>query len=348
MLKFADGREITAGNFEEWRQETKAIFEEYAYGKIPDTPKKTEYEILSEKRVFCVDAKYRKVKIICTLDDAREYVFSFDADYYYPTDKENFPVIVYARFDEVPHHDYCPVEEIVDNGVGVISFCYNHITTDNPETDKLADIIAKMNVLRICENENTDVGKFSRASEFIDSLPGKISFWAWGMHRLVDYLYAQDNIDKNRIAVLGHSRLGKTSLWAGANDERVKFVFSNCAGCMGDALIRTKQENSETNERICETFYYWFSKKFVDTVKLGKTLPFDMDMLLALSAPRTLATVAADEDLWADPYSQGLAIKSAKFAWEIFGQNNIYHNLRHGIHYHSRHDWQFFIDILKN
>ena len=42
-------------------------------------------------------------------------------------------------------------------------------------------------------------------------------------------------LDARRIVVFGHSRLGKTVLWASAKDERIAAVFSSCSGEMGAA-----------------------------------------------------------------------------------------------------------------
>ena len=63
-----------------------------------------------------------------------------------------------------------------------------------------------------------------RQSGFFPAYPGydwgDLAAWAWGMSRCVDYLETQPFADKSKLIALGHSRLGKTALVAGAFDER--------------------------------------------------------------------------------------------------------------------------------
>ena len=62
-----------------------------------------------------------------------------------------------------------------------------------------------------------------------------IMAWAWGISRVVDYLVSNKDLDAKRIAVVGHSRLGKTALVAAAFDERIALAIPHQAGCGGTA-----------------------------------------------------------------------------------------------------------------
>jgi hypothetical protein len=152
---------------------------------------------------------------------------------------------------------------------------------------------------------------------------GAIAAWAWGLSRALDYLETDPAVDAKRVAIMGVSRLGKTVLWAGANDPRIALVIASCSGEGGAALSRRNYGETIAHLTAASRYPYQFCanyQKFADHVD---RFPVDAHMLVALMAPRPVLLQTGDKDFWSDPKGEFLAAVAAEPVFRLLGKQGL-------------------------
>lgn len=218
------------------------------------------------------------------------------------------------------------IEATIDRGYAVASFWNGDVVPDDKEAAE--GMLRKFRGLTIApKNDYGSAGKVEMkntsdgAPERGPSDTATIAVWAWCFHRAVDYLVADSALDAKRIAVVGHSRNGKTALLAAAFDERIALVIPSQAGCGGTAPARVSPELAKLNDKdrptaetvavINKNFPHWFCGNFKAFNEATEKLPFDQHALIALCAPRPVLLSNATEDLWANPAGQFEMLRAA-------------------------------------
>jgi len=278
-----------------------------------------------------------------------EGVASFPAWLMVPNTPGDHPLFVHINFHPGMPNRFLPAEEICDRGYAVLEVEHNSISPD--ARDDFADGLGAL------------LRKVARNSGVAEAqLPGKIAIWAWAASRTLDWALGQAGICSTHIAVIGHSRLGKTALLCGALDERISCVISNDSGCSGAAITRGKE--GEHVSDIIQRFPHWFCEAYRQYASNEMNMPFEQDWLLAAIAPRLLLVGSALLDKWCGPTHEYLSCVSASKAWtqlgkngfihpdqlplggDVFHQGDIGYHLRNGSHYLNREDWNNYINFL--
>jgi hypothetical protein len=356
-LRCEDGTLVTdRGSWERKRRgETLELFQRYVYGRSPAKPAGVRFEVIaSDPGAMEGRATLRRVRIVSE-DGGKS--FGFPAAVFVPNQaRGRVPAFVLINNRPESSADptrrqnegFWPAEEIIGRGFATAVFQTGDVDPDRKdEASRAAGVRGQWPV----GGGKEDGGGDSWAT---------IGAWAWGASRVLDYLLTLPEIDPARVAVVGHSRGGKTALWAGAQDERFALVVSNDSGCGGAALSR--RLFGETVEVINGAFPHWFCRNFRRFDGRENELPVDQHQLLALIAPRAVYVASADADFWADQRGEFLALAHASPVYALYGHDGLktdemppldtprirgrmgYH-IRQGVHNLTPYDWQQFMDF---
>ena len=169
---------------------------------------------------------------------------------------------------------------------------------------------------------------------------GAISAWAWGISRAIDCLLTQPEIAPDKIIVHGLSRLGKTALWAGANDPRIAAAVSICSGTLGAKL--TRRYCGESLDWLLFWRQYWFLPELNNFRRRDREVPVDQHALMSCIAPRGLYVASAKNDDYADPAGEKLGTLHAAAAWQ--DKSRVRYFIREGEHDFTPENWD---DLLQ-
>jgi hypothetical protein len=352
------------------RPELEALFQHYMYGWFPP-PVKVEGKITyTDKAFFGGKATLKlatirlgpapapQIHLLTVVPNRRTKPaptflgMNFGGNHTLVTDT-NVPLTDAWMLSELPHvtnhhateagrgseADSWALDQSIDRGYAVATFCCAEVEEDR--TNAMGGVRELIHPPRAADDWGT------------------IAAWAWGLQRVVDYLGEDRDIDRRRIALVGHSRLGKATLLAGAFDQRVALVIPLQAGCGGTAPGRGT--TGESIKQINSHFPEWFCEVFKEFNDQPQRLPFDQNCLIALCAPRPVLLGAAAEDTWANPVGAFQMLQSAGGTCRLLGaeglaaqtmpgtnhliDSTLGYFIRPGKHSMTREDWRMFLDF---
>lgn len=316
------------------REEMVELIQREEYGCLPKAPDRLTWECV-ERDENCLDGKavYSKLMLNAAVGEKSA---SFPLYMVLPKTEGKHPFFLHLSLGGPI--DRLPLDLIIQSDMAVLQVGEAVATDDNDFTNGVA---ALFDIDR--ENDR--------------SAPSKISLWSWAMHRAIDYAETDAALDVSRSAITGHSRLGKTVLYAGATDERIWCTCSINSGSGGAALSRGKV--GETVAKITDRFPYWFCPKYGDYADKENELPLDQHYVIASIAPRLVYVASAWDDGWADPRSEYLGCAAADRTGkdfvhpdrlpeigDCFHEGPIGYHMRAGGHAFNREDWTHLIEYI--
>ena len=339
-LQCKDGSIVTT--LEQWesirRPELLDMLTTYMYGKTPDADH-LGYETLAyEPRLFEGIAVRKIIRIYLTKEGNRGPCV--EAFIYTPAVQKSVPAFMLFN---IPKDE--DILRLLHHGYGVVCFKNTEAAADNMEAFTSGVIPAYYRKGQTCP--------------YPDEW-GSIAAWAWTASRVMDYLEVDNDVDETKVAIHGHSRLGKTALWAGASDRRFAMVFPAGSGCCGAALSRRMFGETLFNANVA--FPHWFCGNFQQFSMRENLMPFDQHEVIALCAPRPVYIAAGEDDSWADPKGEYLSGRAANPVYSLYGEVGlaaaqwpevdkpsqeglIAYHVRKGGHTVNEYDWEKFIEF---
>ena len=314
------------------RAETLRWFEENQFGKTPCG--RLPDQVIGESSVSFTNAGIR-IEICCRLPEG--------ADAAHPV-----PVFLFGdhrggrKAPDYAQETYegVPTNSITARGYAYVRWNFNDVCPNVDSGNSLFRWpVGIVSYLATGDRNATNVVRTA------DSW-GTIGAWAWGNSRVMDWIESRPELDATRVAVLGHSRGGKTALWTGAQDERFAMVISNGSGCGGARLGRAKDPKAETIKAILHNFPNWFCPAFTAWIDRDAELPHDADDLIRLIAPRLVYVASGSKDAWAGPAAEKAAWDAAHGLYRAYGlEERMGYHCHDGIHKLRADDWERFMDF---
>lgn len=365
VLTMKDGSVVNSPEeFETRRSEILSMFESEVYGALPKDGFSTSFETVESGEALNGMALRKQIKITVTTEKGSSEALML---MYIPKSDKPVPVVFGLNF-RGNHAVYSDPSILPSLAFDVSNKKWEEQRNSAAHRWNIEENISRGYAVATVYSADfapdSKKDNSSRVIALFDESDFKaVGAWAFGLMRMVDCFVNDELIDSSHIAVVGHSRLGKAAVWAGANDTRIGLVISNDSGNTGASLSRGN--HGETVYTINKGFPYWFGDEYKKYGKNENALPVDQHMLLACVAPRKLYVASAKDDLWADPQGAFNSINLAKKAFALYGLEvlpddmetypptgeayfceSMAVHVREGWHDINAEDWKFYLNYM--
>ncbi len=340
----------TVAQWHQRRQELLDLFRREVFGVEPPRPDDLSFRVVdTDARAIDGRATWKRVAITVRLQGQP---FTFHLKLFVPNQRETpAPVFLVLNHRDASitdptrseTGDYWPVEYAIDRGYAIAAIDVS-LEVDPDQAD------ATTGIREFYRTHHSEAEAFTWRA---------ISAWGWAASRAVDYFEIDDDVAEDKVAIVGHSRSGKASLWAGARDRRFALVIPNNAGDAGPSIARRRLGN--TIEVMTGRNPHWFVPRYAEYAGVESSMPFDQHMLVALVAPRGYHGGDGAEDLWHDPRGAWLSLVEASKVWALHGvtrpledqmplvndlliRGPIAYHIRSGGHGLRLYDWKLYLD----
>lgn len=322
LFQFCDGTPVkTVQDWEKRRKELKDILIFYEYGHLPPPAKIKKSELIVEENFYNDKGIYREYSVYYGPPD-----FKLDIMMFLPVSAKEKPcpvILFIPKFWKENDDNKEIAMKCIDRGYALCLYDKSVLDDDSGSRDQM---IYKL---------------------YPDCDWGSLGVWGWGVLRVLDFLETIPEVNTKQLTLTGHSRRGKASMWASANDERIPLVIPQSSGTGGCGSYRIVGKGSETLKAITtDVAPYWFVPRLKDFIDKEDRLPFDQHFLKALIAPRGQLSRESLGDLWANPMGTQVMHECTVPVYQFLGvPENIGIHFREGGHALQPSDWDVVLDF---
>ena len=325
-LTLKNGKKVTAAKdwWEKRRPEIVEDFDREVYGRMPKVTPKVTWEVTSKKSEMNGEVPVITKLLTGHVDNSGYPEISVDIKVSLTTPSHaTGPVPVIMEFGFIGTRPGFPggttatapgptgptwQQQVLTKGWGYATIVPASIQADNGAglTQGIIGLVNK--------------GKSRKVDDW-----GALRAWGWGASRALDYFATDNSVDAKKVGLEGHSRYGKATAVAMADDPRFAIAFVSSSGA-GGVKIHRRNWGELVENVAAPNEYHWMAGNFLKYAGPlnWNDLPVDSHELIALCAPRPVFVSSGDKgDAWVDAKGMFQAAAGAGPVYKLLGKKDM-------------------------